>query len=69
MFRWPLLERRRVLAVGGALRPKGREWLSQAIERVLTERVPFGMLSAALFALLSELPMIQEEQITDRGGG
>lgn len=30
---------------------------------VLTERLPFGMLPAALFALLSELAMIQEEQL------
>jgi hypothetical protein len=39
-------------AVGGALRPKWREWPSQAIRRVLPERVAFGMLPAALFALL-----------------
>ncbi len=33
-------------AVGGALRPKWREWPSQAIRRVLPERVAFGMLPA-----------------------
>jgi hypothetical protein len=41
-------------AVGGALRPKWREWPSQGIRRVLPERVTFGMLPAALFALLVE---------------
>ena len=39
--------------MGGALRPKWREWPSRAIRRVLSERVAFGMLPAALFALLS----------------
>jgi hypothetical protein len=38
-------------AVGGAPRPKWREWPSRAIRRVLPERVAFGMLPAALFAL------------------
>jgi hypothetical protein len=33
-------------AVGGALRPKWREWPSRAIRRVLSERVTFGMLPA-----------------------
>src|SRR5258708_26516590 len=43
-------------AVGGALRPKWREWPSQAIRRVLPERVAFGMLPPALFALLRSCP-------------
>ena len=44
-------------AVGGALRPKWREWPSRAIRRVLPERVAFGMLPAALFALLPTCPL------------
>ncbi len=43
-------------AVGAALRPKWREWPSRAIRRVLPERVAFGMLPAALFALLPNCP-------------
>ncbi len=43
-------------AVGGALRPKWREWPSRAIRRVLSERVAFGILPAALFALLRSCP-------------
>ena len=39
-------------AVGGAFRPQWREWPARAIRRVLSERVAFGMLPAALFALL-----------------
>jgi hypothetical protein len=31
-------------AIGGALRPKWREWPSQASRRVLPEPVAFGML-------------------------
>jgi hypothetical protein len=40
-------------AVGGALRPKWREWPSQAIRRALPDRVGFCMLQAALALLPS----------------
>ncbi len=43
-------------AVCGALRPKWRDWPSRAMRRVLPERVAFGMLPAALFALLANCP-------------
>jgi len=43
-------------AVGGALRPKWREWSVRSISRVLSERVAFGTLVAALFALLPSCP-------------
>src|SRR6266404_7776134 len=39
-------------AVGGALRPKCREWPARGIRRVLSERVAFGMVLAALFGFL-----------------
>jgi hypothetical protein len=39
-------------AVRGALRPKWREWPVRGISRVLSVRVAFGMLMAALFALV-----------------
>jgi hypothetical protein len=43
-------------AVGGALRPKWREWPSQTIRRLLPKRVAFGMLPAALYAGLPSCP-------------
>jgi hypothetical protein len=43
-------------AAGDALGPKWREWPAQAIRRLLPERVAFGMLAAALFALLPCCP-------------
>jgi hypothetical protein len=48
-------------AVGGALRSKWRGWPSRAIRRLLSERVAFGMLLAALFALLPSSPVVPEE--------
>src|SRR5438034_5829835 len=47
-------------AVGGALRPKWREWPSRAIRRVLSERVAFGILPAALFALLPSCRLLPD---------
>jgi hypothetical protein len=61
VFRWPLLGTEACDAVGGALRPKWREWPSRGIRRVLSELVAFGMLLAALFALLPSRLVTQEE--------
>jgi hypothetical protein len=37
-------------AVGGALKPKWREWPSRAIRRVLSERVAFDILPSMIDA-------------------
>jgi hypothetical protein len=47
-------------AVGVASRPQWREWPAQAIRRVLSERVAFGILAVALFGLLPS-PVIGPE--------
>ncbi len=45
-------------AVGGALRPKWREWPSQAIRRVLPERVAFWHAAGRALCITSVLPLI-----------
>jgi hypothetical protein len=51
-------------AIGGALRPKWREWPERGIRRVVSKPVAFGLLLAALFALLPSCPSDRH-----RGGG
>jgi len=53
-------------AVGGALRPKWREWPSQTIRRLLPKRVVFGMLPAALHAGLPSCPPSARNPVFER---
>jgi len=47
-------------AVGGALRPKWREWPARTIRRVLSERVAHGISAGGALCITSELPSIRE---------